>query len=872
MPALSDYTAGTITLTNGSVNFTGAGTGWQAADFREGDTILGIEDNAGVEYVIATITGNGAGTLTQEWEGATGTYAYRMRYMADGARVTAQARNLIELLGNGNLQALAGLTGPGVPVFNGPHAMTIKPEADFVNGVAYDVQVDTIADRAAYDGQSAGFAVLVSNMGDGRSALFSKASNASGDWTDPAYITGPTGPEPVVQATVDSLPPGSTATVTPTPIAGGVRLDFGLPEASGFYNAGVYNLASTYGTDEVVRHNGSSFIALQSVPAGTSPSSAFPPVDSAYWQVLATKGADGSGTGDVVGPSGAVGDHIAVFDGTTGKLIKDGGVTIGQLARDFKTVQDLIADETMGYSGSGAEIIVGEGDIITAQGFRYEVAAGDAVEFDEETAGGVRLVLKPSSLTDNSVSASKIDAGDILAIQRKIGLRPYRPRLIGPPSGFNWPLAGDGSGGTVNPFGLNGVTVAIDAGGGTRMSYPPLYSPNPFNSNPSANRTYYVSSRTGDNSNDGLTPATAFETISQALGQSTALHVILEPGQDYLYTGRWSSNPSSTTLAITVAGGGRARLVTGNKSSSWTSVGDGIHSTTNSNTVNAVVDTQFYDAFGAPRRLPKFDSLALLQAQSGEGWAQEGTTLYVRRPAVVTGATPAPNGTNIYILYAAQGPVINTGTGSARYYFEGLELWGGSTAFRSTSSTAFMHFKNCDFAYGYNGVYIDDARAGIVLQNCRSFSHNRDCFNYHNNSSTTPCFAIEDECMAWGAGFQSSDGIMNATTNHDNSRVIRVGGVYHSDKGPTLADVNDSQSWNIGCAMLGGTSGAGVEAAVEAWGSSGTGKNRVFLDGCYTEGRQYDLYAHAGGQIFVRDWASVDGAIFTGSGGGISPY
>lgn len=113
MPALSDYTSGTITLTIGSTAFTGSGTGWLAAGFREGDTILGIEDNAGVEYVIASITGNGAGTLTQEWEGATGTYAYRMRYMADGARVTAQARNLIELLGNGNLQAEAGIDGTG---------------------------------------------------------------------------------------------------------------------------------------------------------------------------------------------------------------------------------------------------------------------------------------------------------------------------------------------------------------------------------------------------------------------------------------------------------------------------------------------------------------------------------------------------------------------------------------------------------------------------------------------------------------------------------------------------------------------------------------------------------------------------------------
>ncbi len=39
----------------------------------------------------------------------------------------------------------------------------------------------------------------------------------------------------------------------------------------------------------------------------------------------------GLASGDVVGPSSAVADRIATFDGTTGKLIKDGGQTIAQV-------------------------------------------------------------------------------------------------------------------------------------------------------------------------------------------------------------------------------------------------------------------------------------------------------------------------------------------------------------------------------------------------------------------------------------------------------------------------------------------------------------------------------------------------------------
>ena len=41
-----------------------------------------------------------------------------------------------------------------------------------------------------------------------------------------------------------------------------------------------------------------------------------------------TNGKDGAGSGDVIGPASATADNIAVFDGITGKLIKDGGATI----------------------------------------------------------------------------------------------------------------------------------------------------------------------------------------------------------------------------------------------------------------------------------------------------------------------------------------------------------------------------------------------------------------------------------------------------------------------------------------------------------------------------------------------------------------
>lgn len=266
----ADYVTGTLSVTNGSTSFTGTGTGWALAGFREGDTIIDITGATEYMGVIATIDENGAGTLTKAWEGPTLTdVAYRMRYQPDGSRVAAQARQLIELLGNGNLQAVSGLEGSAnqVLMFTGPGAMTTVPKTDLISGAAYDVQVADLAARAAYDGQAEGYAVLVSDTGDGRSAIYSKVSATSGDWSDPAYVTGagydlsigtveevPYGQIPAVTLTPDSgggalnfeipagmiiepgtistLPPGSAATIDFVSVTGGYRLDIGIPQGA----------------------------------------------------------------------------------------------------------------------------------------------------------------------------------------------------------------------------------------------------------------------------------------------------------------------------------------------------------------------------------------------------------------------------------------------------------------------------------------------------------------------------------------------------------------------------------------------------------------------------------------------------------------
>lgn len=262
------YTAGTIDLVSGSEAVAGNDTAWQVG-LIIGGTIY-VEFDGGNPLPIAAVDSDTEITAALKWTGPTGTYSYAIvRDTAYGQQTVANAQALatyIQRLNNPALAATAGVS-PGsnkLLLFTGPNSATVIDLEDLLQGVRFDEEVPTLADRAPYDGEAEGFRILVADIGDGRSAFFSKKSAASGDWSVPFYISGPIGDAgPYTNITIGdttTLPPGSEAEVTFVPVSPGViRLDFALP-----------------------------------------------------------KGADGSGTGDFSGPAGGVanGDLVAFLDAT----------------------------------------------------------------------------------------------------------------------------------------------------------------------------------------------------------------------------------------------------------------------------------------------------------------------------------------------------------------------------------------------------------------------------------------------------------------------------------------------------------------------------------------------------------------------------
>lgn len=117
----------------------------------------------------------------------------------------------------------------------------------------------------------------------------------------------------------------------------------------------------------------------------------------------------GGGSGDVVGPASSVDNNIAVFDGATGKLLKDGGAAVSSLATtsQLSTKQDTLVSGTDIKTINGSSIL-GSGDLTVSGG-----SGGLALETVSTTsvtaATGKRYVLTNAAKTTITVPATPAD-------------------------------------------------------------------------------------------------------------------------------------------------------------------------------------------------------------------------------------------------------------------------------------------------------------------------------------------------------------------------------------------------------------------------------------------------------------------------------
>lgn len=135
------------------------------------------------------------------------------------------------------------------------------------------------------------------------------------------------------------------------------------------------------------------------------------------WNSLAYFTGGGAGSGDVTGPASAVDEQIAVFDGTTGKAIKDGGITVASLATDAEVSSAISTHaaltETHGISAFGATLV----DDADASAARTTLGLGTAATTaasDYATAAQGALAVsavQPAALASYQLLSAKGVAG-----------------------------------------------------------------------------------------------------------------------------------------------------------------------------------------------------------------------------------------------------------------------------------------------------------------------------------------------------------------------------------------------------------------------------------------------------------------------------
>ncbi|MDR6632332.1 hypothetical protein J2X72_001116 [Phyllobacterium sp. 1468] len=411
-----DYNVGTVSLAAGGTTITGVDTFWDSSTIQAGDTLM-VQN---LSAIIAEVTDNNHIELVEAWTGdALVAAPYRIRFQSGDSRYTAAVRDLIVELGNGNIQAFAALAGAldMIPIFTGTGALTLIPKTELIEGVQTDAKVENLAGRGAYDAEVTGFSVLVADVGDGRSAIYFKITSSSGDWSDPAYLTGPNG-------SFQSKGTYSGATVY---VVGDVVLQNGsswiarvnttgnppptLPSTSntqwfllsaagnGFVFKGAYSGATAYIKDDVVLYNNSSWIALLATTGNTPP--ALPTTSNTQWSLLAARGA-----GDMIGPGSSVTDNILTFTDATGKVAKDSTIPINHAIKMRNLIvnpafqESLVAGPTP-FNISGvyyADQWVGQ------WGVASQVITGQWIE-NSPTPGGATNRLRVTVSTGGAVAA-----------------------------------------------------------------------------------------------------------------------------------------------------------------------------------------------------------------------------------------------------------------------------------------------------------------------------------------------------------------------------------------------------------------------------------------------------------------------------------
>lgn len=312
-------------------------------------------------------------------------------------------------------------------------------------------------------------------------------------------------------------------------------------------------------------------------------------------------------------------------------------------------------------------------------------------------------------------------------------------------------------------------------------------------------KAYYVS-RTGNDSNDGLSWNTALASITTALNKPDADVVFVEAGRYTIATGMTGHTMHRDVSLICPDG---VAFVTNQRETTWVSAGTTVYQSGQlGGTPIQVYDLRHTDEFGDPIRFSKVSSLVEVQA-TPYSWAVTSGSGSTQRVHINTGAgVPDNNHTLVMRSAAVQ---VDFAAQPYRFFAKGIHFFGGDSAgmtpkngvaasvYASEDCTySAAHLNDCLRVQGVGMVYTVRGKASDGA---------KDGFNYHAATNTSGDFItthfVEVDCISHN--HYRTAGTGNATTAHEDCVGFRIGGVYGYCTGPGVADINTTKTYNVSC-------------------------------------------------------------------------
>ena len=135
--------------------------------------------------------------------------------------------------------------------------------------------------------------------------------------------------------------------------------------------------------------------------------------------------------------------------------------------------------------------------------------------------------------------------------------------------------------------------------------------------------------------------------------------------------------------------------------------------------------------------------------------------------------------------------------------FENVGFTHGAGVFNGSSLSSKFYFDNCKFYRGLEDAFSINGEFNIHLFDCVSAYASKDGFNYHTTNYNS--LATEVNCISYGNGLYKMEGgnttvtSNNGSTAHNGMNMLRFGCKYWDCQGPILADIDNCNSYNIGC-------------------------------------------------------------------------